>query len=1167
MKKNVKSEKVLRAITIGISAMLAVNSMPLTVLADETDGTSEPDNNDSSVSTETENSSVTSEAQAAADTTQESTDAAQSACDNVVGEITRDASSNIETSDSTAEVQQQTDSEQAVANVVDPVVEGEAGTDEEEKDLAGAVIDAAEDLQNTISGSTENTFEVKDNEGNIIEKSTIDDNLTDAKASLEDVDTASKTANHEAKAASSVVNDVQKVADEIDDYMNGSQKTEEDGSVTTTEGVTQKAEALAEQITNATTVDDANKAYDELKGLTEEAEQKVAAATDQLSELQKKYDAAMKALKGAESAYHYAVKSACSDAKNAQSKLDDAQDKVDKLQKAIENAQAGVEAKNQAALDIIKIQNALKEKTGNGAIWQGDVSLDKLFDTIMTNYYVPQILGEKSGAKDISVTRKQGVDNDSYNYFEVSYTTSEGETKTVYYNYVLDGKSMDGKSKTDILIFEKTEDEVKAGEAVRNYYDSLTGTEKSDFRKNVKNQTVYKYTVKENGKEVTKYICQAEVDSRKDDFITLKDSGTLYLKGEAGEAWKLTNLSKKDTTIAANSDETTKEDTIDEDTRKSYFEIRNGVLTEVETADINTTTYKKTGVESDKFTNEEAAKAALEAAKKALEGKDVTLDELKSISSWITSGEYYETFTNRLTGKKNVTWGEGLWGLITGTDAVNNEWKELVSDIKSECKDQGNYTGITIGDVTAQKDKNILGYKKYKFDGTFSYDGKKHFSVGSEGTEADSEEASKELWMKKADEAAKSDSLKGFSKTSVKSWFGLEEGNLYDATATVNYEDVKTTELKKFYYILEYLEQTGDITTEEAKEIKTIKYEVAAELANTIRQNSNYLDGNISLDENDDSGLKDFINNAQAKVDKYNQYAVDAEKAKEAVDQAKEDADALVGAIEELGDIDKETGKFKDNFSAAKILGVEDVAAFLGIDLPEEDKEAFNKKTIDEVKEYLDDLLKKAEKKVTEAEIKLAVVETKRENAEKDLDDTLKRLTENPIDSEIPVVPETPPVPQKEKKVVATQTEETTTTTTTSTTTDSSTVTEVSSEVAAPTGIFTMPFGLDVLPTAGVAGARVARTAGTAEPEGGVAGARREIVKEDAAEEQKKEVASVILGDEEVPLAAVPEEEKANMNWWWLVVVALLGATGYELYRKHEAKKKAEVTVDNTENE
>ena len=59
----------------------------------------------------------------------------------------------------------------------------------------------------------------------------------------------------------------------------------------------------------------------------------------------------------------------------------------------------------------------------------------------------------------------------------------------------------------------------------------------------------------------------------------------------------------------------------------------------------------------------------------------------------------------------------------------------------------------------------------------------------------------------------------------------------------------------------------------------------------------------------------------------------------------------------------------------------------------------------------------------------------------------------------------------------------------------------------------------------------------------------------DTDKEQKEIVA---IEDEETPLAASTESVKAEkMSWWWLLLIALLGATGYEMYRKHQQKKKA----------
>ncbi len=55
----------------------------------------------------------------------------------------------------------------------------------------------------------------------------------------------------------------------------------------------------------------------------------------------------------------------------------------------------------------------------------------------------------------------------------------------------------------------------------------------------------------------------------------------------------------------------------------------------------------------------------------------------------------------------------------------------------------------------------------------------------------------------------------------------------------------------------------------------------------------------------------------------------------------------------------------------------------------------------------------------------------------------------------------------------------------------------------------------------------------------------------------------VEIGDEETPLAASVDNE--TMSWWWLLLIALLGATGYEMYRKHQQKKEALAETDDVQ--
>lgn len=64
----------------------------------------------------------------------------------------------------------------------------------------------------------------------------------------------------------------------------------------------------------------------------------------------------------------------------------------------------------------------------------------------------------------------------------------------------------------------------------------------------------------------------------------------------------------------------------------------------------------------------------------------------------------------------------------------------------------------------------------------------------------------------------------------------------------------------------------------------------------------------------------------------------------------------------------------------------------------------------------------------------------------------------------------------------------------------------------------------------------------------------------EAPEEADDSEEFITISDEEAPLAVYIENEKQNMNLWWLLIVAVLGATGYEMYRKNQKKKEMTVT-------
>ena len=67
-----------------------------------------------------------------------------------------------------------------------------------------------------------------------------------------------------------------------------------------------------------------------------------------------------------------------------------------------------------------------------------------------------------------------------------------------------------------------------------------------------------------------------------------------------------------------------------------------------------------------------------------------------------------------------------------------------------------------------------------------------------------------------------------------------------------------------------------------------------------------------------------------------------------------------------------------------------------------------------------------------------------------------------------------------------------------------------------------------------------------------------------ASVDDTEDTANVVeIGDEETPLAASVEDQ--TMSWWWLLLIALLGDTGYEMYKKHQQKKEALAETDDVQ--
>lgn len=1059
MKRKVVNEKVIRAMAIGISAMLAT-ATPMTAMAAEGEG----DNPEAPQAggSEAEVHTDVDAAQAAGESAETSVEAAKTPVKTVTGDV---------------ETQ---------------VAPGEAGTDAEGKDLAQAVRDAATDLAGDATGNdltkADTTIE------------TTADNLDAAEGAIVSSDSS-------LNKAQDAVNNANDAADEA------------------VEAVTDANDAIdakAGDISNAETIDEANAAYDELVAIADEAEKTFNTKLDEYNEAKSAYESAAELVKYYEDQYDAAVALADSNAEAARVALEAAKKKADALEAALQAAKASVDESAKAA---IAIANKEKEVDSTGLNWKEE---DKLFILIMENYYLP----EKSNISDAKVTRVQGKDNDEYNYFKAVYTDENGEKCEKYFNFKL---GENNKTKNEMIIFEKREVEIfgDPDKTPDRYVDS-TGAVK-DIETGLNDGSIIAVVTNNgDGTEVTRYFEK-------------EDLGDATVSDDIIESSDVTDTSTEDITV----DESTKEETY-------KFDNEGNLVKEV-TADVTTITYTDANFSPDNVYDSESARDdAADAKQKELEAagaKNVKVNETED-TTYVVTGTYIPTFTKTVNvNKEYESESNNYWLWETGEKAdskkeakekaynsaknqINNDLGDyyLIGDIKSDLSvsmteeetEEYKIFGKTHTRVTDDSDYLVTGtveatYAKVTKEtvdqSTFGaiWDDIMSIFGGQTANEKLTEATKKaieadggifidadwaDLRFNKATikyvKAEKVVSDKCDSEEEArKSLADKILAQLGSATGTYN-ETIKNTESEtKYSFDISYLEKTGEKT--ENKVVKTETYKDAEALKGQIIQNKKFLDGEYLMTRKDEN-FRAFVDNGVAITGKYAALLTEAEAATKAVAKAQA----------EVNKLNEEIAKLKDRTSNLGALRT------------------------------LEEKLATAELNLEEAEGILDEINGKLEEAGIDLDDVIRRLTP------APGVPGTPGAPATEDGAPGEGPATVVTTTTTTT---------------AATNL--------ALAGAGNAGGANAGNAGNAgddanADDGGIVNIDDEETALAASVDDVDDTANVVeIGDEETPLAASVDNE--TMSWWWLLLIALLGATGYEMYRKHQQKKEALAETDDVQ--
>lgn len=1044
MRKNSKNEKVIRAMAIGISAMLMASS-PLTALAAEGEGTTPEGNEDKNI-TVTPEAGIADQAQAAA----------------------KEADKAVETAEKSA-----TDVKSEVA---DQVVAGEA-KDTQGKDLSQAVLDANVKVEDkTVEGGS---------------------SLKDAESAVESADTKlgvaeanDKLSDAELNKATDAAANAGQTAAEAKDAMQAAQN---------------KVNGQIENIKDAASITDANAAYEEVKTTVDQAQADFDAKLGEYNTAKTAYEEAAQKVADYEKAYEAAINSADANAEAAAAELKAAQENAEALAKALEAAKGAVDTSAAGALDIADKETLTQGD--NGLNWKNE---DQLFISIMQNYYLPEV--QKITADDIKVVRRQGEDNNTKNYFEVTYTDENGNKQTKYYNYVMDDKQT---SKDNIVIFEKRIEEVNWKTAQETNPDQY---------------------VKGNGDTIT----VSEVEKGLKDGTIIAVDGKKVIKNDGTESIIISDNNQKTENGEVDTD-------VNEATEKESWKLdENGNLIKTVTADVTTITYTDAKFTSSEQYQTEAERDAAAAAKekdlKDAAGKDVTVTGTeKTDYTYTGNGTYIPTFTKTVDVKdEEVEWKhtdkKTDYGVRTEEEAVAKVTKEQEKALSNKINDDDDLYLIGVSSdlkVTGYTEDHWYDDSDFLVSGTVSATYAKvtkktvdQSTFGSLWNDIKALFGNGETTNKKLEDAARKaveadggifvsanwDDWK-FGKATIRYVAGVsvktdEKTTAADAQNAVRdaalaqakasgatgVYNVKTTDPDtiahtSYSYEIDYLEKTGETTTNTA--VRTETYANAEVLTGQIIQNLNYIQGNIKLTQKDEAYRK-FVDDAKALTEKYQKLLQDAKAAQGEVEAAQGKVDVLKAEIEAL------KSNRTSNLGALKELEGKLAVA-----------EQNKKDAEDTLKEILGSL----------------------DEAGGELDKVIDRLTPAPA-------PGTPAGGEGETGGAG-DTEE-------GGAGEAATVVTPVALAAAPAAQAT------VVVQNQAAAQGVTQIADEEAP----LAANVEEDTQKTAEEAPKAEEAVNIADEAVPLADVAvESEHAKMSWWWWLIILILGATGYEMYKKHNEKK------------
>lgn len=1088
VKKELTNKKVVRAIALGLSAVMLTT--PMTAMASDN---VTPQNDDEKSPVADEQKTDAEVADSVASDAKTFVSVTDNAVDTVVGTVVEKIGSNSE------ELQEKAEKTPDVL------------TDDEKIIIASAELDSTPSASDDIIGDGEG-----DADNDSVETEGVQEQLDvamdaegDAEEAVDGATTAVGAMNSTAAEAAGAMSDAQ---------------TDVDNKIA--------------EINNATSSVAAEDAYIQLQDIVTKAEKDYAAAEETYSDAKQAYEDALGDLADAKQAYETAISAATSDAEQALADLKAAEAKAAALEAAAKTAEDNL-ADNSIALEIKRLQGEVAKDTSPN--WSGD--LDDLFAYVLEYYYLPTEVGASNIKMDKETSWNKDSSDDSRNFFTVTFTDASGEEVTKYYNYKLSNKA-DG-----LIIFEKVDEDLYT-------YQGADGK-----------------TVKLNKEAYDKLVAK-------------KDSPVVTVTGGDNDATNDVTVVKigagdPDVKVSEENTDTKKVEITDK--KITYSLDDKGNLVETVTGTVTTTTYQAgASLTAESKDTSEAALLAAQQKASALEAageEDVVIANEATVTTkgYVIEGGYYiPTFTEEID--ISVTLGNAEadgnnWNDTTTPisdseiqAAINREAQRKIDEFvrTHEGNREGDYyffddyakvvdSNLGTNNVVADESRiyNIFNGEWVTLDSWDEYTRTATAKISITYAKVVEKEENYSMWDDawdfdtnqyeelKEDIQDKLDSTGGIYlnmraidfKYRIATYSCVEGVKIADtvykseAAAQAALDSIKgevtvegQVKAKNSYaYKITYTNVTkGEPQQNTPISTTTYKASKVNILEDQHTSNANYnkyinsgkkdtsgiLFFEESLDENGEmkmhKGLAAFINAAEQKLADYQEIQRQADVAEQA-------AVAAANKVQEL----------KDALSKASMTDYSAELSALASQLAIAEK---NWKDAVEDYEELQGKMDEMEKEIDSILDELRAAE-EAANASDDSDSGDDDTT-TVVTVPTPVVLEEAPI----APVVVT-----------------------APGVAAPAVV---DIEDEDTPLAGGIGAGD----GIGDAEGG----EGEVIV--AGAEEEAEPAIVAIEDEETPLAAGVDAD-AKVSWWWLLIIALLGATGYKMYKDHQ-KRKEEATQE-----